>query len=149
VSRKQFRIGWRHFFEGKPAIGWTNAYRETAKVAVTEAQGLRWLVALHMKLINVAWDLWNHRNGVLHDSECRLAEEKLDEQVKEIHIALQQAWGRRKHVAKVKLTTILGWQEQAKRDWLWVAKGAIEESKLRQDSLNQRNQQPIHRRRSI
>jgi hypothetical protein len=149
VCKRQFRIGWRQFFEAKPAKGWTEIYRETARSPVTEAQGLRWLVALHVKLINVVWDLWSHRNGVLHDSECRLAESQLDVEVRTTHAALFLAWGRRKHVAKVPLDTIMEWREQAKRDWVWVAKGAIEEIKILQEERTSKNQKPKHRRRSI
>jgi hypothetical protein len=31
--------------------------------------GLRWLTALIQKLWDVAWDMWDHRNRVLHDQE--------------------------------------------------------------------------------
>jgi hypothetical protein len=149
VCKRQVRVGWRQFFEGKPAKGWQEAYQETARAPVTEAQGLRWVVALHVKLINVAWDLWAHRNGVLHDGQCKLAEEKLDEEVVATHAILVQELQRRRHVAKVQLDTILEWREQAKRDWLWVAKGAIEENKTLKEQRTNQNKITRHRRRSI
>ena len=31
--------------------------------------GKRWLVAVLKKLSDIAWDQWEHRNGILHDKE--------------------------------------------------------------------------------
>jgi hypothetical protein len=31
--------------------------------------GYRWLSALICKLWQVAWDMWEHRNGIFHDKE--------------------------------------------------------------------------------
>ena len=65
----QNRIGWQALLEGCPAIGWREAQQSYFDWLSSRRTGLRWLSALIRKLWDVAWDLWDDRNGILHDKE--------------------------------------------------------------------------------
>ena len=66
---RQDEIGWQHFLEGALVLGWQDVqaiYYESIKSRRTS---LRWISALIRKLWEVAWDQWEHRNGILHGNE--------------------------------------------------------------------------------
>jgi hypothetical protein len=45
--------------------------------------GLHWLTALIQKLWDIAWDTWDHRNRVLHDTELSVARDLEIQQITE------------------------------------------------------------------
>jgi hypothetical protein len=68
VVERQNRLGWRSFLEGRPAVGWSKVQeRWFEKIGKPRRSGKRWLSAVIRKMQNVAWDLWQHRNQVVHD----------------------------------------------------------------------------------
>jgi hypothetical protein len=67
----QDAIGWTNLLEGCIDIGWTEAQALYYKTIGSRRSGLRWTVAVIKKLWDVAWDLWEQRNGFLHDAEYR------------------------------------------------------------------------------
>jgi hypothetical protein len=62
----QSRVGWRRFFEGWLIREWTMAQQAYYKISKSLRSGRRWTVELIKKLWDVAWDLWEHRNSILH-----------------------------------------------------------------------------------
>jgi hypothetical protein len=65
---KQNKLGWRSFFEGRPAVGWSKAQESWfVQIGKPRRSGKRWLSAVIRKMQNVAWDMWQHRNQVVHD----------------------------------------------------------------------------------
>jgi hypothetical protein len=69
VVLNQNEIGWQAFIEGCPSHGWQSSQQQYYEFLCSRITGLRWLSALIHKLWQVAWDMWEHRNGVLHDKE--------------------------------------------------------------------------------
>jgi hypothetical protein len=63
----QDAIGWNNLLEGCFATGWTEAQALYYCTIGSRRSGLRWTVAIIKKLWDVAWDLWEQRNGFLHD----------------------------------------------------------------------------------
>jgi hypothetical protein len=59
-------IGWRAFLEGCFALDWVGVQQQYFNWQKSRRTGRRWAVALVRKLWDVAWDQWEHRNGVLH-----------------------------------------------------------------------------------
>jgi hypothetical protein len=71
VLTHQDHIGWTNLLEGCIDVGWTEAQALYYKTIGSRRSGLRWTVAVIKKLWDVAWDLWEQRNGFLHDAEYR------------------------------------------------------------------------------
>mgnify|MGYP003519673277 CR=1 FL=1 len=65
----QDAIGWDNFFEGCIAKEWEQVQDAHYKWCRSRKSGRRWTIALIQKLWDVAWDLWEHRNGIVHAKE--------------------------------------------------------------------------------
>jgi hypothetical protein len=65
----QDAIGWTNLLEGCMANGWTEAQNLYNRMIGSRRSGFRWTVAIIKKLWDIAWDLWEQRNGYLHDRE--------------------------------------------------------------------------------
>ena len=79
----QEKVGWQAMLEGAPAIGWREVQQSYYEWLGLRKTGLRWLSALVQKLWDVAWDQWNHRNGILHDNDESLVSVLQDLKIKE------------------------------------------------------------------
>jgi hypothetical protein len=65
----QDQLGWRCLLEGVPAKGWAEIQEAYFGRKGSRRSGKRWLVAVLKKLSDIAWDQWEHRNGISHDKE--------------------------------------------------------------------------------
>ena len=73
VVQKQDEIGWQSLLEGRPSLGWSEVQQRYFEWLGSQRSGLRWLTALIQKLWDIAWDMWDNRNRVLHDQENSVA----------------------------------------------------------------------------
>jgi hypothetical protein len=128
VATPQDQVGWRSMFEGRPVKGWTRLVEKLSVTEMTAQRSKRWLAALLSKFINTAWDIWQHRNGILHQQDQQKSSGILNAQVIALHGAKLQALQGKRHPAAVSLEKLMESSEQAKMDWSWVAKGAIAEN---------------------
>ena len=62
-------IGWENFFEGCIAKEWEYTQIVYYEWCRSKKSGRRWTTALIQKLWDIAWDLWEYRNGIVHSSE--------------------------------------------------------------------------------
>jgi hypothetical protein len=62
-------IGWLAFFEGCIAIEWAGVQEAHFIWLGRRNTGKRWATSLVVKLWEIAWDLWDHRNQVKHNLE--------------------------------------------------------------------------------
>jgi hypothetical protein len=69
VITQQSKSGWRNFFEGFLVNEWRTAQDRFYSRIRSRKSSKRWLSALIRKMWQIAWDLWEHRNGYLHDCE--------------------------------------------------------------------------------
>lgn len=80
---KQNESGWHNFFEGLVVKEWKNAMLQYLARTQSKKSSKRWIIALICKLWQVAWDLWEHRNGYLHDSEDNLISSQTDNEIQD------------------------------------------------------------------
>jgi hypothetical protein len=72
IIQKQKECGWVNFFEGLILREWQLAMQLHLRWMRSQKSSKRWVAALIRKMWQVAWDLWEHRNGYLHDREDNL-----------------------------------------------------------------------------
>jgi hypothetical protein len=65
----QSLIGWHNAFEGWLAADISNAQQYFYSASRSLRTGRRWLIELIKKLWGIAWDMWEHRNGILHQQD--------------------------------------------------------------------------------
>jgi hypothetical protein len=79
----QEMLGWRNLLEGLP----TKSRQEAQKIYFSRTGSLRspkrWVISLIQKLWEVAWDMWEHRNGILHDKEQSIILQNLHNDIRE------------------------------------------------------------------
>jgi hypothetical protein len=83
VVLKQDEIGWQSLLEGRPALGWSEVQGRFLQRINSRKSGLRWLTALIQKLWDIAWDMWDNRNRVLHDTETSVARDLQIQQIRD------------------------------------------------------------------
>jgi hypothetical protein len=71
VIDTQNDIGWEKFFEGCMAKEWEHLQIIYYEWCRSKKSGHRWTTALIQKLWDVAWDLWEYHNGIVHTKEMR------------------------------------------------------------------------------
>jgi hypothetical protein len=81
VVQQQDKIGWKILLEGRPVLGWSTVQDRYLQKIHSRRSGLRWLTALIQKLWFIAWDMWDHRNKVLHDTENSVARDLQIQQI--------------------------------------------------------------------
>jgi hypothetical protein len=81
VLELQDAMGWQSFFEGAPALGWSGYMDLYYNSIWSNRNGHRWLSSFIEKLWNIAWDLWERRNGVAHYKTDRLTAALLQQEV--------------------------------------------------------------------
>jgi hypothetical protein len=69
------------FWKAGPLLGWSEVQHRYYEFLDSRRTGLRWLTALIQKLWDVAWDMWDHRNRVLHDQEHSVARDLQIQQI--------------------------------------------------------------------
>jgi hypothetical protein len=80
----QTEMGWQHCFEGRLHHQWRE-HMTTHYTNIGERKsGKQWISALIRKMWEIAWDLWEQRNGVLHDKINKYANQTLTEKIKEL-----------------------------------------------------------------
>jgi hypothetical protein len=69
----QAAVGWQVFLEGCRVADWAEIQQRYYSWLGRRRTGRRWISMLIRKLWDVAWDLWEHRNGYAHrDSTNRV-----------------------------------------------------------------------------
>jgi hypothetical protein len=65
----QDRIGWTNLMLGRAAGEWAAAQQDYLDYLGRRKTGKRWLIAITAKLLKISWDMWDHRNGILHHKD--------------------------------------------------------------------------------
>jgi hypothetical protein len=84
LGNMQNNMGWKHFFEGRMHTAWREHQTNHQRTTGTSNTGRRWVGALVRKLHDIAWDLWEHRNGILHNKETGFAAREADMNVRQL-----------------------------------------------------------------
>jgi hypothetical protein len=54
--------------EGTKSTKWMDAQQKHLKSIGKQTTGKRWTIAIVSKLWDIAWDMWQHRNHVTHNT---------------------------------------------------------------------------------
>jgi len=87
-------IGWERFLDGWLAKSWRLHQEELWQSVRSRRSSKRWIAELIKKLWNVSWDMWAHRNGILHQSPVarqEILEKQINDQVRAIYEGGTQA----------------------------------------------------------
>ena len=80
---RQQEMGWTACLEGRLDLHWRETQAAYFKAIASRKNTLRWTAALITKLWDVAWDQWEHRNGIVHRAAESRHREELRLQVQE------------------------------------------------------------------
>ena len=65
---EQDRIGWYQFFLGRLGKKWSDAQQRYIDSLNQKNTGRRWTIAIIQKAIDMAWDMWEQRNDIKHNT---------------------------------------------------------------------------------
>jgi hypothetical protein len=133
----QETIGARQFFEGWTHHEWEKLQEQYYSGIKSRRSSKRWATALITKLWNVAWDLWEFRNGVFHQklNHSQLEDTNaLDVKVRDISHKLNQTGllPKDRHLMSISITRLLLLPRIQKVEWLNQATLALAHVKKRQ-----------------
>jgi len=129
----QTLIGWNHFLDGWLAQSWRLHQEGVWQLAKSQRSSRRWVAELIKKLWNVSWDMWAHRNGILHESPTArqdILEKKVNDRICKLYMGGTQALPRdaiglfrkpKEHILKLALP--------AKQQWIESVQVAIDQKK--------------------
>jgi hypothetical protein len=75
-------LGWRNMLEGFLVLTWQDTQRIYFSHIGSARSPKRWTIALIQKLWEVAWNMWEHRNGILHDKEQSIILQSLHDMIR-------------------------------------------------------------------
>jgi hypothetical protein len=79
----QSELGWRNLLEGIPSQQWQEIQRVYFSRIGSARSPKRWTIALIQKMWDIAWNMWEHRNGILHDKEQSIILQHLNTNIRE------------------------------------------------------------------
>ena len=136
---EQDKIGWYNFQLGRISKRLTAYQQDYYRRQGSQKTGLRWTVALIHKLMATAWDMWEHRNSILHgasdDYHTRRETAKADREIsKEFLKGKQDLLRRHKHLLRSK-RQVLRLELMDKHRWLESVQGARKAWQHHKDSM--------------
>jgi hypothetical protein len=79
----QSLLGWRNMLKGFLTISWQTIQKTYfARIGLARSPK-RWTIALIQKMWEVAWNMWEHRNGILHNKEQSIILQSLNGTIRE------------------------------------------------------------------
>jgi hypothetical protein len=132
----QSGIGWKHFFEGRLHTQWRLVQEQYFHLLAIRRSGKRWSGAIIKKLWDIAWDLWEHRNGILHGKDCALLSIEIDKQITKLwedpdRTKIQSL----RNLAKTSLNAVLQSSLNMKQHWVIRVNTALTRFKENQDDF--------------
>jgi hypothetical protein len=123
----QSEMGWKHGFEGRWHVQWQIAMDKYYKEKGLRRSGKRWLNAIIKKLWAIAWDLWEHRNGIMHNRTKGYETQQLTNPIKElwVHPQLRHIASIR-HLVQGEVDAICGRNLHQKQQWVLCITAAIQ-----------------------
>jgi hypothetical protein len=115
-------IGWKNLLEGLPSKGWYNLQAGYYSEEGEDRSTTKWMTGLLLKLNNLGYNQWDHRNEVKHNTvqpRHKLMEAKLDWEITQL---LLQGRGslpaHHRHHFRHSLTTLLAKPLDYRQAWL-------------------------------
>jgi hypothetical protein len=137
LLQHQSDIGWNRFFEGWLSHEWLGLQQAYYSAIKSRRSGIRWTVALILKLWDIAWDLWEHRNGVLYSKDNTVAEREeraIDKAVIDVFNKLQSMLlsPHDRHLTDIRLGKLLKKNMLYKEVWLRQASTVTGTNRIQQ-----------------
>ena len=135
AAAAQHALGWRNLLVGFISSEWAAAQQRYYEWLGRRRTGRHWAQALICKLWDVAWDLWEHRNGILHDSDTDRTAKEVTEQIRAEYAAGARTLGEEdRQLFRTNLTGLLGSPLAVQQAWLASVKLARARASRRVDS---------------
>ena len=135
-------IGWNNFFEGCIASSWTETQQKYYEWIACRKSGRRWTVALIKKLYDIAWDMWEHRNHILHAKENEEVLHNMTLVDSEITFLWRQGYGnlpaREHYLFSGSLEDLLQSSVRNRQTWLATVNSAHAMGDIRREVSNAR-----------
>jgi len=149
LLQEQQQIGWDRFFEGWWSEKWASIQQQYYNLGKSTRTGRRWATAIVTKLWNIAWDLWEHRNGILHEGGNLITQSmtvQLNARVSWFYNDLSSRALRQydRYLVHHSLYTLLRKDNNYKITWLLVAEPVIRSSRLDDWRENSRTDQTVN-----
>jgi hypothetical protein len=71
-TNNQSMLGWGLVIEGCVSAEWQRIQQQHLAAIGSKKGSLRWVTALIIKLWQIAWNMWDHRNQIEHNLCHRL-----------------------------------------------------------------------------
>jgi hypothetical protein len=132
--QEQIRIGWHRFYEGWLSKQWMILQQRHYTTVKSTKSGRRWATALIQNMWDTAWDLWEHRNEVLHRKEnliTRTMGLHLNHRVTRAFMDLcsQPLRSNDSYLVRLSLSKLLERNAGYKAQWLTVAEPALRDNR--------------------
>jgi len=88
AAQEQSLLGWGMMLEGVISMKWHEMQATYWKVYKSRKSSKWWTTALIKKLLQIAWDMWHHRNHALHNSPTnreQILEGKTNQRIRVIY----------------------------------------------------------------
>ena len=122
---EQDEIGWESAFTGLWAKGWAEAQLRHFESIWKPTHRQRWLAALIKKLFQISWDMWEHRNGIMFNTDKSILLDAEKQEVREQIAAGFNHFPRAlSELIKIPAATIFKMKPLARRAWLRHIKAA-------------------------
>jgi len=145
----QDSIGWGLVFEGCLATQWREEQELYLKAFKLQKSSKRWTIALLTRLMATAWDMWQHCNEALQNSETNKREIIEDNINQEIWLAYGQGQESFPPAARPllqrPLQKLLRFPVYYKKQWMATLKAIQTKFQLHQEGLSRGGQQQRHK----
>ena len=112
-------IGWQALLEGAPAQGWSDAQQRYYDGLGKRNTGERWLTAIIQKLWDVAWDLWEYRNNVVHKKDDGVLRQQLQHDIREqVTLGSRTVTAQARPLLRQRLAVLLTARTEIQKAWL-------------------------------
>ena len=138
--QEQNNIGWDHLLLGRISNRWSFLQDCHYKRIQSRRTGERWAANLIMKIWEVHWSMWNHRNESIHDTGnhavlgSKEMEKEIFRELKKDSALLQPT---EKYLFSITKTEVREWSALRKKKWLRTVQAARYSSSIRHQSTQQ------------
>lgn len=119
---EQDKIGWYNLLLGRLSTKWMDAQQKYLESLGKRTTGRRWTIAIISKLWDIAWDMWQHRNHIIHNTlhpKKQLEMELLGQQVNELYEqGSTELLNRDRTLFQKSLTTLLKGNGNEQEQWV-------------------------------
>jgi len=118
----QDKIGWGMALEGCVASHWHLEQDKFWKACKSRRSSKHWTTALLTRLMTMVWDMWQHRNKALHESEENkqaIVEDGINQQIRQVYAQRRNQLARQMQpLMKRSLPQLLRLPAPYKRQWM-------------------------------